>query len=81
MHLHNEAVLAFLRLHADWRGVQRFAKEQDAAIKAMNRAAGTDYEGHVDYLKRNVGDDADVTMEELARLLREGEGCIRLSFA
>ena len=72
MHLHSEAVLAFLRLHADREGVQGFVKEQDEAVKAMNEGTGTGYEGYAEYLERNPGDDADVTMEELKMLLREG---------
>ena len=73
MHLHNEAVLAFLRLHADREGVQEFVKEQDEAVEEMDKEGGTAYEGYADYLERNPGDDADVTMEELRMLLREGK--------
>ena len=68
-HIHNETVLAFLKAHEGEPGVQRFIQEQDKQVKALNRELGTRYEGYLDYLEANIGDDASFTLEELKALL------------
>lgn len=57
-HVHNEAVLAFLKAYQDEPGVKRFLAEQDQQIRALNRELGTRYEGYLEYLEANIGDDA-----------------------
>ncbi|MGB6919249.1 MAG: hypothetical protein WBF96_12070 [Phycisphaerae bacterium] len=68
-HIHNETVLAFLKAHEDMPGVKRFIQEQDKQVKALNRELGTRYEGYLEYLDENIGDDASFTLEELKALL------------
>ena len=69
-HIHNEAVLAFLQAHEDNSDVQRFLAKQKRAIEALNKEIGTEYKDYFDYLEDNVGDDADLTMDELKALLK-----------
>jgi hypothetical protein len=38
----------------------------------MNGESGTDYQGYLDYLEANIGDDAEFTMGELTALLKPG---------
>ncbi len=69
-HIHNEAVLAFLQAHKDNSNVQRFLAKQKEAMEALNKELGTRYKDYFDYLEDNVGDDADLTMDELKALLK-----------
>ena len=47
-----------------------FLKKQNRAVRLMNRKSGTDYRDYLDYLKANIGDDAEFTMAELEELLK-----------
>jgi len=69
-HIHNEIVLVFFKEHQDNLNVQGFLKKQDKEIAEMNKALGTKYQGYLNYLEANIGDDASFTMEELKVLLR-----------
>ncbi|MFC1795276.1 hypothetical protein ACFL3Q_17035 [Planctomycetota bacterium] len=71
-HIHNEDVLAFMQMHKDNQNVQRFLEKQKRAIEELNTELGTEYKGYLDYLKDNIGDDADFTMDELKALLKPG---------
>jgi len=79
-HIHNEAVLAFMQAHNDNPNVQRFLAKQKLGIEELNTELGTEYKGYLDYLKNNIGDDADFTMDELKALLKPGRsGALDLS--
>ncbi len=79
-HIHNEAVLVFLEAHKDNPNVQRFLAKQKLGIEELNTELGTKYKGYLDYLKDNIGDDADFTMDELKALLKPGRsGALDLS--
>lgn len=69
-HIHNEAVLAFLKTHRGHPNVQRFLARKKQQIEGMNKSVGTDYVDYLEYLEDNIGDDADFTIEELQALLR-----------
>jgi hypothetical protein len=71
-HIHNETVLAFLKEHKDTPNVKDFLRKQNKAIHLMNGESGTDYQGYLDYLEANIGDDAEFTMGELTALLKPG---------
>ena len=73
-HIHNEAVLAFLKAHQNRPGVRRFIAEQDKEVKALNCELGTRYGGYLDYLEANIGDDASFTLEELKALSNSPQG-------
>ena len=68
-HLHNAGVATFLRIHKDRPGVQSVLRKEDQAIGALDKALGTDYRNYLDYLERNPGDDADMTVADLQALL------------
>jgi hypothetical protein len=72
-HIHNETVLAFLRVHKDNSNVINLLKKQNKAIHLMNRESGTDYSDYMDYLEANIGDDAEFTMAELETLLKDNK--------
>jgi len=57
-------------VHESEPGVQRFIQEQDKQIKVLNRELGTRYEGYLEYLEANIGDDASFTLEELKAILK-----------
>ena len=71
-HIHNETVLAFLKEHKNNSNVKDFLRKQNKAIHLMNGESGTDYQGYLDYLEANIGDDAEFTMGELTALLKPG---------
>ena len=68
-HIHNETVLAFLKLHREHPNIQKLLAEEDAEVAEMNEALGTGYKDFLDYLERNSGDDAACTMEKLEALV------------
>ncbi len=67
--IHNETVLAFLKLHREHPSVRRLLAEADREMAELNRELGTDYEGYLDYLKRNRGDDAACMINQLNALV------------
>jgi len=69
MHLHNSDVLTFLESHADNLGIMRFLEAQDKEIVKLNEELGDDYKDYLDYLARNIGDDASFTLVELKALV------------
>ncbi len=68
-HLHNAGVATFLRIHKDRPGVQSFLRKEDQIIGTMNKALRTGYRDYLDYLEKNPGDDADMTVTDLEALL------------
>lgn len=68
-HIHNETVLAFLKLHREHPNVRRLLAEADREMAELNRELGTDYDGYLDYLEGNGGDDAACTMDQMEGLV------------
>jgi hypothetical protein len=58
-------------MHKDKPNVRDFLKKQNRAVRWMNEKSGMDYRDYLDYLKGNIGDDAEFTMAELEALLIE----------
>jgi len=70
MHLHNSDVLTFLKLHSDNQEVRTFIEAQQKEIDGLNNEFNDDYKDYLDYLERNIGDDASFTIDELRALLK-----------
>ncbi len=70
MHLHNSDMLTFLKAHADNPNIRKIIAEENQKNKRLNDELGEDYKDYFDYLERNSGDDANITMAQLKGLLK-----------
>ena len=65
MHIHNEALLAFLRVNQDKPKVACLIREMGVSVRDLG------YDSYFEYLEDNIGDDASFTMNELMELTEE----------
>lgn len=63
-------MLTFLKAHADNPNIRKVIAEQNQINKRLNDELGEDYKDYFDYLERNSGDDANITMAQLKGLLK-----------